>query len=288
MFATIGAVVFGTGLWLFLLRRYDRVEPESLKSLLGVAVIGGGASLVAAALFNEGFAGLLGVRPDFTTRAGDVPLWRIAAFCLFVGFNEECCKAIAAVFATRRLGNLDEPVDAMIYAMTVALGFAAAENVIYARNYGNEVLLVRFLWPVPAHMAYAAVWGYGLARARFGASERTRARVFAPYVLAAGLLHAAANFLLIMESTYAALASLSGLVGLAYFAHHRLLQLVAESPFLEPGECPNCRNLNPPHAAKCVYCSTPIGGTELFRTCPCGKARVPARLNACPECGNVM
>lgn len=288
LLVTLGAVAFGTGIWLFFLRRYDRVEPEAMRYLLRVAALGGVMSLAAAALLNEGFSQWLGIRAEMLTRPGLIPTEKLLLFCLFAGFSEEICKAVAAVYSTRWLGDLDEPVDAMIYAMTVALGFAAVENVLYAQNYGNEVLLVRFLWPVPAHMCYAAVWGYGLAKARFVHPEKSRPRVMAPYVVVAALLHAAANYGLLIQNTYASLVSLSVLVGLGYLAHHRLLQLVAESPYLEPGECPACRNLNSPRAVHCFYCGTPLQDTEMFRICPSGRHRVAAGLSHCPECGLPM
>ncbi len=285
LFVTVGAVALGTGIWLYFLRRYDRIEPEGLRYLLRVAALGGAVSIGAAALLNEGFSQWIGVHAGMLTRPGAVSQGKLLLFCLFAGFSEEICKSIAAVYSTRWLGDLNEPVDAMIYAMTVALGFAAVENVLYAQNYGNEVLLVRFIWPVPAHMCYAAVWGYGLAKARFIYPEKNRAVVMAPYVAVAALLHAAANYGLLLQQTYASLVSLSVLVALGYLAHHRLLQLVAESPFLEPGECPVCRNLNSPRAIHCFYCGTPLQETEMFRLCPSGLHRVPAGLSHCPTCG---
>ena len=262
MLVTLGAVVLGTGLWLFVLRRYDRVDPQRLRRLVAVALVGGGASLTVAALLNEAFGHLLGLPPDFPDRLGGIPLARLGGYALFVGFNEEACKALAAVAAARLLGRLDEPIDAMLVAMTVALGFAAVENAVYAQQYGREVLLVRFLWPVPAHMAYAAVWGYGLARARFGGRGSGFA-VLAPSVVAAGLLHAGANFALLSGTNPAALASLAGLVGLAVLAHLRLRRLVAASPYLEPGECASCRNLNPVDARVCLYCGASLARPAL-------------------------
>lgn len=258
MLVSLGTVAIGFALWLFVLRRYDRVEPESLRALLIAALVGGVAAFGIAALANEAVAGVLGLRADFTDRVGDVPLGRLALFCLIVGFQEEIAKAVAAVVLTRRTGWVDEPVDGMLYAMTVALGFAAVENLVYAHAHGSSVLLVRFLWPVPAHLGYAAVWGYGLARAHF--HEPHGRTVLAVSVVAAALLHGAANFALLFQTRHplAPLVSLVALVGLAFLAHRRLRALVAESPFLEVGECSSCRNLNPPDRASCLYCGTPL------------------------------
>lgn len=289
---TFGAVALGTGLWLWLLRRYDRIETETVTDLLQVVLLGGGTSVLVAALLNEAFARALGLGALLSGSAEGTGTAALIVFSLFVGFNEEICKAVSCVYVTRRWGDFDEPVDAMIYAMSVGLGFAALESTLYAWRFGNEVLLMRFLWPVPAHMAYASVWGYGLAKARYVFPEKNRARVMGPSVLVASGVHAGANFLLLLEGklpsvpgAVAALLSLGALFVLAYVAHYHLRELVAESPFLDPGECPECRHRNPPQARRCTRCGSPLQQTSIFTTCPCGDIRVPVRTEECPRCG---
>lgn len=284
----LGGVSLGTVIWLWILRTYDRIEPESIRHLVQVGLVGGFVSIVAAALLNEIARVGIGLDTNIFEDASSVSVVRLMLFCAAVGLVEEICKAVAAVTVTRKLGNLDEPVDAMVYAMTVALGFASFENIFYAMRFGNEVLLARFLWPVPAHMAYAALWGYGLAWARFVHPERSRAVVMAPSIIAAGAIHAAANFMLFLQETVTAAISLLALAALAVLAHLRLKKLLAESPFLEPGECVECRFINPPHALVCAACDAGLEPTEIFVTCPCGQARVPSRLGTCPSCGDAM
>ncbi len=285
---TVGGVLLGTAIWLWILRRYDRIEPESIRHLVQVGLVGGFLSIAAAAFLNEIARMWIGLGVNIFEDATNVAVLRLLAFCATVGLVEEVCKSVAAVQVTRRLGDLNEPIDAMIYAMTVALGFASFENLFYAFRFGNDILFARFLWPVPAHMAYAALWGYGLAWARFVHPEKSRAMVMAPSVIAAAAFHAAANFLLFLQETVTAAVSLLALAALAILAHVRLLRLVAESPFLEPGECVECRHVNAPHALACVQCGAELETTEIFVTCPCGQARVPSRLGVCPACGDQM
>ncbi len=282
------AVALGTGAWLYLLRRYDRIEPESVRHLVQVMLLGGGLSVAAAALLNEGAAHALGLSAAVLDEPRAAPVMALLALSLSVGVIEEVSKAVAGTWATLRWGDFDEPIDAMIYAMTVGLGFAALENVVYALRFGNEVLLVRFLWPVPAHMAYAAVWGYGLARARFVYPARRRWRVMAAPVALAALAHAGVNFMLFLGGTAAATVALTVLLGLAFLAHRRLHRLVAESPFLRPGECPECRHVSDPRARSCARCKAPLQQKEMVATCPCGQARVPIHGGTCPRCGRRM
>lgn len=285
---TVGGVLLGTAIWLWILRRYDRIEPESIRHLVLVGLVGGFLSIAAAAFLNEIARMWIGLGVNIFEDAANVAVLRLLLFCVTVGIVEEVCKSIAAVQVTRRLGDLDEPVDAMVYAMTVALGFASFENLFYAFRFGNDILFARFLWPVPAHMAYAALWGYGLAWARFVHPEKPRALVMAPSVLMAAAFHAAANFLLFLQETVTAVISLAALAALAILAHVRLRKLVAESPFLQPGECVECRHVNEPHTVACVRCGTDLESTEIFVTCLCGQARVPSRLGVCPACGDQM
>lgn len=283
---TVGGVLLGTAIWLWILRRYDRIEPESIRHLVQVGLVGGFVSIAAAAFLNEIARMWIGLGANIFEDASNVSVVRLLLFCATVGIVEEVSKSVAAVQVTRRLGDLDEPVDAMVYAMTVALGFASFENLFYAFRFGNDILLARFLWPVPAHMAYAALWGYGLAWARFVHPEKPRALVMAPSVLAAAAFHAAANFLLFLQETVTAIISLAALAALAILAHVRLRKLVAESPFLQPGECVECRHVNDPHAIACVQCGIDLESTQIFVTCPCGQARVPSRIGVCPACGD--
>ncbi len=283
---TVGGVLLGTAIWLWILRRYDRIEPESLRHLVQVGLVGGFVSIAAAAFLNEIARMWIGLGVNIFEDAGNVDVFRLLLFCVTVGIVEEVCKSVAAVHVTRKLGDLDEPIDAMVYAMTVALGFASFENLFYAFRFGNDILFARFLWPVPAHMAYAALWGYGLARARFVHPDKPRALVMAPSVLMAAAFHAAANFLLFLQETVTAAISLAALAALAVLAHVRLRKLVAESPFLQPWECVECRHVNEPHTEACIRCGTHLESTEIFVTCACGQARVPSRLGVCPACGD--
>ena len=288
MVYTVGGVLLGTAIWLWILRRYDRIEPESIRHLVQVGLVGGFVSIAAAAFLNELARMWIGLGVNIFEDARNVAVLRLLAFCIAVGVVEEVCKSVAAVQVTRRLGDLNEPIDAMIYAMTVALGFASFENLFYALRFGNDILLARFLWPVPAHMAYAALWGYGLAWARFVHPDKSRVLIMAPSVLAAAAFHAAANFLLFLQETVTGIVSLLALAALAVLAHVRLRKLVAESPFLEPGECVECRFVNEPHALACAECGIELESTEIFVTCACGQARVPSRIGVCPACGDQL
>ena len=160
-------LLISTGVWVWVVRRYDRLEPEPLKLLLWVGLWGGFMSVIPAIIGNslaDHFLGLSGFSGDLSRRIS-LPLALTAA--VFVGINEETWKFLATLRLVRKLPEFDEPIDGMIYGMTVALGFAAIENLEYLVRFGPGVLVARSLLSIPVHLACAAIWGYGLARARF-------------------------------------------------------------------------------------------------------------------------
>ena len=149
-------LLVSTGIWVWVLRRYDRLEPEPLKILLRVMLLGGILSVIPAIIFNSLADHFLGLRGFVSTITHKINVPLALASAVFIGINEETWKFLATLGLVRRLPEFDEPLDGMIYAMTVALGFAAIENLEYTVRFGPGVLLTRApcfpypsIWPVP-------------------------------------------------------------------------------------------------------------------------------------------
>jgi RsiW-degrading membrane proteinase PrsW (M82 family) len=103
-----------------------------------------------------------------------------------VGLVEEAMKLLPfLVFAYRR-PEFDEPMDGIVYAVAVALGFATVENALYGIVFGGSVLIFRACTSALAHVAFSGLWGYA-----FGIRRRA-AVAFA----AAAALHGAYDLLL--------------------------------------------------------------------------------------------
>lgn len=78
----------------------------------------------------------------------------------------ESAKVVASWVAFRTR-HFDEPYDGVVYAGVSALGFAAAENVFLLRDPdGGNLAIARALLGLPAHLFFAALWGYALGRAK--------------------------------------------------------------------------------------------------------------------------
>lgn len=102
-------------IWIYFWLREDRMHPEP-KTLL-VACFFGGMLAVGAAVFVEKY--IASLYSDPTVR---YTLWAAA---------EEILKFIAIALIGLRSQANDEPVDAIVYCIIVALGFAALENALF-------------------------------------------------------------------------------------------------------------------------------------------------------------
>ena len=209
-----------------------------------------------------------------------VALW----LAIFVGFNEELLKAVAAVLLTRRFGDLDEPVDAPLYAMMTALGFAVIENVGYAAQFGAGVLLPRYLLATPVHVVLALLWGNAWAKGRFLNPRKPLWLSMAPAVCVAAILHGTWDYVHFTESAPGALLGLIGLVTLAIWAHATKRAIAMESPFVMPGICPQCGASGVPHARFCRQCGRAFFGLYYVQCTGCLR-RMPAHAAFCPQCG---
>lgn len=109
---------------------------------------------------------------------------------------EECCK----YFFLRKCWNepaFDYQFDAIVYAVTVSLGFAAIENIEYVLQYGVGTAMVRAVTSIPGHAIFGVFMGYFFGMAKFSESVGSSAgmrygRVCA--VLVPILLHGTYDF----------------------------------------------------------------------------------------------
>lgn len=281
-------LLISTGIWAWVLRRYDRLEPEPVKVLLRVGLLGGLMSVIPAILGNslaDHFLGLDGFVSDLSRKIS-LPLALGSA--VFVGINEESWKFLATLRLVKKLPEFDQPIDGMIYAMTVALGFAALENIEYVVRFGPGVLLARSLLSMPIHLACAAIWGYGLARARFISRGQKYVKTALPYLLAAAGVHAAFDFFIFLR-TWTLLLVFPLLLFIVWYSNRKLHYLRDQCLLLDTAICQHCQQSNSVRAKFCMHCGSPLGeGGEFFQICGNCQIRVPHNSNYCFKCGNKL
>ena len=136
----------------------DRHLPEPPGNLLLSFALG-----IAASYLSTGFyvsLGWLGLRYDALLLADTNPLGLLAYAVLAIGPIEELSKLLPFVLIVLRMKAFDEPLDGITYASFIALGYAAAENVLYLEFLSPFEAAARgFAGPV-VHILFASIWGY--------------------------------------------------------------------------------------------------------------------------------
>ncbi len=194
-FALVGGLLPAL-LWLWFWLRED-LHPEPRRILILTFIAGMMVAIVA--LFLEQGAHVL-----ITKWFASFPKWLFSTILLFVwAAIEEILKYIAARRAALRLPSFDEPVDALIYLITAALGFAALENILFLlKVFGVHGVLaglitgnLRFLGATLLHVVCSAIVGASVAFSFFHKEKLIRNVLGG--LLFATILHTLFNFFII-------------------------------------------------------------------------------------------
>ncbi|WP_104088800.1 MULTISPECIES: PrsW family intramembrane metalloprotease [unclassified Cryobacterium] len=182
---------------LLAVRWIDRWDPEPRPALIFALLWGAGISIVTALLFD------LGVQITIAASAGALTGSDFASAVIQAPIVEEVAKGFGILvlfWAVRR--HFDGPVDGVVYAATIAAGFAFSENIQYfglAMTEGNAqglgiTFLLRGVFSPFAHVTFTICTGLALGlAARRSASKGGAVGYFLLGLIPAILLHALWN-----------------------------------------------------------------------------------------------
>lgn len=176
----------------------DRHLPEPAGHLLLSFLLGGMAAILAKGLYVS--LGYLDLRYDaFELAATNLP-GLFAYALLAIGPIEEMSKLLPFLVVVLRFRDFDEPIDGIIYASFIGLGFAAAENLYYLQFLTPIEAVARgFASPV-VHMAFASIWGYRIGAA--AAAGRSIVAATVQGLLIAAVLHGIYDFIALQRPVY--------------------------------------------------------------------------------------
>ena len=176
--------------WLWFWLKEDRRRPEP-RALLVLTFFAGAFSVLLVLPF-QALANSL-IAPGF--------------LLLFIWAGlEELIKLGVAFFVDFRKRSYDEPIDAMVYLTTVALGFASFENILFLlKSYGDGGLeagistaVMRFIGATLLHIVSSSVLG-GVLAISFCKSRREKFYYALLGLSSATILHTLFNFFIINQ-----------------------------------------------------------------------------------------
>lgn len=147
--------------WIFVAARFiDRKNPEPLKEIVKV-FLGGCLITLPVFILVQSAKYILGqfILPD---------LFYILLLSFMVdGLIEEIGKFFVLKDGICNKGCFDEPLDGLVYGVTVAMGFAFVENILYLAFAKPELIILRFITPTLMHALATGIVGYHLYLAKF-------------------------------------------------------------------------------------------------------------------------
>jgi RsiW-degrading membrane proteinase PrsW (M82 family) len=187
LLAILGGVV-PTFVWLWFWLREDRKHPEP-RHLIILSFILGGLAVPFAIPFEK-----------IIESSGAHLLIILIGWAIV----EEGLKYLAAFIGGMHTQAEDEPIDAMIYLITAALGFAAAENTLFILQpfltgdifTGLVTANIRFVGTTLLHILSSSVIGAAIAFS-FYKRKKVKKEYFIGGFGIAVILHAVFNFLIL-------------------------------------------------------------------------------------------
>lgn len=87
----------------------------------------------------------------------------------FVAFIEEFCKFLPLRYYAFSRKSFDEPLDGIIHAVMIGMGFATLENIGYVLSAENglQTGMLRMFTSVPGHATFGVIMGYYAGKAKF-------------------------------------------------------------------------------------------------------------------------
>lgn len=149
-------------LWIYIFKKDAKPEPKKQiwkAILLGVAIVIPIViieNIISVIIFGEG-----GEATSFIGNCLD-------AFFV-ASLPEESFKLLALWLVLRKNPYFDEHFDGIVYSVCVGLGFATIENIFYVVGDGDwaSVGIMRAIFSVPGHYAFAVLMGYHYAQYHF-------------------------------------------------------------------------------------------------------------------------
>jgi RsiW-degrading membrane proteinase PrsW (M82 family) len=210
-------------LWLWYFYRQDRYEPEPLRFILKTFFIGL-LVVIPAGLLEQIWRQQL----ITSVKNADWAALLVMSF-LVISLVEEGLKTLALWWTIGRSRELNEPADGIIYGITLGLGFASLENLLWASVFGFGVAALRAIVTTLAHASFTGWMGHYISRYKL--QNGVAVPVLFKGFLIVFVSHGLYDFLLFLRNPISSLLAFLLVATLLVRLYRLLRKQVEESPF---------------------------------------------------------
>lgn len=203
--------------WLWIYLREDRRDPEPRKMILKLFILGifaGILSLIAEFILAYFLGGGQVEDSIVFQNSGKNNFWgSFLIYILAAPLIEESLKYSVIKKFAFPAKSFNQVIDGVIYAVSVALGFAMLENFIYFSGFFSGSgyffaggFIYRTFFSTLLHSLSTGWMGYWIGRARFAGFERTK--LLAVGLVFAIIIHIVFNFFMSYSMVFSAIFTL--------------------------------------------------------------------------------
>ncbi|WP_078380154.1 glutamic-type intramembrane protease PrsW [Sutcliffiella halmapala] len=125
----------------------------------------------------------------------------IKAF-LLSGLLEEFFKWFILIYLVYQNAHFDEHYDGIVYGVSVSLGFATAENILFLFANGVELAFGRAILPVSSHALFGVIMGYYLGKGKFSFKQNDRKLWLSLSLIIPFFLHGTYDIILFSQNNW--------------------------------------------------------------------------------------
>lgn len=184
------AAILPTFIVIFYIYRKDKHEKEPKRLIFLNFILGAIVSIIITSVLYYAFNIVLPLANRMSI------LQQFVKAFFVVALTEEFSKYVIVRYVAQNNKAFNEPFDGIVYALTVSMGFAATENILYVFEGGYQIALIRAFTAVPAHATFGILMGYFMGKAKFS-KHKTILNLWG--LLAAMLFHGAYDFFLFID-----------------------------------------------------------------------------------------
>jgi len=231
MYILIAAAIIPAIFLIRFIYKEDRTEKEPPRLILRLVLLGVVSTWLAVILENIGYGILENALSEYD------PMYYIIEFFVIVGPAEEICKYIALKFGSWKRPEFNCQFDAIVYAVSVSLGFALWENIKYVFNYGIGVALVRAITAVPGHACFGVLMGiwYGVAKRQDVIGNKTASVIFRIIsIVCPALVHGAYDYIATSSDTMGEIIFAVFVIAMFAICFFSVKRLAKKDRYLDP------------------------------------------------------